>query len=267
MWGIILSAVGWLVSAVVTVAEQVWAFFVFIWPTLLAVFRPILDGVTFIWNNVLKPFWAWAQDVLAGLRDVWTKFVRPIIDQVEQIIQHVKSIWNAVVQPIFDTISAVKEFLTLTHLDRTAFGQAIDDTLNLIERDINALTSKVFAPLNAILKFLNDIVIDVDGFFRYAMMVGSIGKSINTIAHQWWHAQLKNMKAVRQPFQPLKLKPSGNAAESIAGLVKALRGEGSHLTELHDRATKGVALIASGDDQGFDDWGRTAQPSLGHKFP
>jgi len=245
VWAWAVVAISWLVNALVAVGEAIWTFFVFIWPYLLTVFKAIGHGADWVWNHAVKPFWGWAKDHLAALRKAWLDHVQPIIDQVYKVIRKIKDVWNTFVQPVYDTISALRTFLTLTHLNTTAFGRALDGALASIEADLERVRRAVFEPINKILHVLNEIVMDVDGVFRYAILVDSTGRHIASIARQWWNVSLPKIKNYRTGGK-LPSAARGHLHTQYDELALTLEDRTSYYDPMLERAGRMFAFVVAG---------------------
>jgi hypothetical protein len=197
MWGAIIGFFTGIWNAVETVAITVATVISTIWSIIRPILTPLWSGVQWVYGNVLKPIYQWAYEHLLKLKQLYDSYVKPVVDRIYDIIRTVRRIWESILQPIFDTISALQQFLVLTRLNQTVFGQWLDGELNKIYATFQDLDRRFLAPLNAILHVLNEIVLDIDGAFRYAIMIQTTGKHIASISRQAWNSSLNLIGSVR----------------------------------------------------------------------
>jgi phage-related protein len=260
MWGILVGIFTGIWNGIETVALTLATVISTIWSIIRPILNPLWSGAKWLYGNVLKPFWQWAKDHLERLKELYDDHVKPIVDRIYSVIRQVKKFWNDLLQPVFDGISALQQLLVVTRLNQTVFGQWLDGELGKLYQILTDFDQRFLKPLNAVLHVLNDIVLDIDGAFRYAITIETTGKHINSIARQWWNTSLKNIDSVRfgdgtltrlkpSPFQPI-----------VDGLVQQLEGNDSIFASNVDDARTIFGAVISGQYAIVDDFIRGAAP-------
>jgi phage-related protein len=253
MWGVLIGIFTGIWNGIETVALTLATVITTIWSIIRPILNPLWDAAQWTYRSILKPIWSWVSAHLDRLKQLYDEHVKPIIDGIYSVIRTVKKIWAAILQPFFDTISALQQFLTLTHLNNTIFGQWLDAELGKLYAFLQTIDAKFLKPLNAILHVLNDIVLDIDGAFRYAITIQTTGKHMASISRQWWNIPLNKMASVRfQDGKLGRLKPEPFTTTYTA-LADHLAGGDTDITGSVDNARDVFLAVVNGNLAGVDE--------------
>jgi phage-related protein len=252
MWGVIVGLLTGIWNGIETVALTLATVITTIWSIIRPILNPLWDAASWTYNSVLKPMWQWVSTHLDKLKQLYDDHVKPIIDTVYKVIATIKKIWHAILQPFFDFISALQQFLVITRLNQTAFGAWLDDELHQVYQFLNQLDARFEKPLNAILSVLNDIVLDIDGAFRYAITIRTTGKHIASISRQFWNAPLNAMASVRDAAGKLPHPRQAPLATTVTALTQQFAGEQGDLADNIDGARAIFLAVVNDDHEGAD---------------
>src|SRR5207253_4832233 len=105
----------------------------------------------------------------------------PIVDWVSRISKALRCVYQTYIQPVRDLLSILEQFLTLTHLAHTAFGQWLDGELHRIDGTIAKVWADLTKPINLLLHLVNEYILDAKGLLQAPLLLESTGRYMGTI--------------------------------------------------------------------------------------
>lgn len=145
------SIVGWLLSAVVFLANSILALGTFIKNALVAIGNFLQN----LWDNVIKKG---ISGLLSWLKrkGQWLELkLKPTIDYLKQLRTWYDRYYRLHILPIINMIQRIRRFLLILRLLHIHIADKLDKYLTTFERDLNRIFLTIHGALNQIIDWLN----------------------------------------------------------------------------------------------------------------
>jgi len=247
MIGLIVGAISWLVGAVADAAVSIAAALAAVWAVVGPILAAIWSALVAVWSNVLKPVWGLLREWGVEVYKVYQKYVDPIVTKIQGITKLLRRVYSTFIAPVRDLLSILEQFLTLTHLNQTALGRLLDAEFHRIDTAIGQVWAELTKPINAVLKIINEVILDAKGLLQAPLLLESTAHYMGTILDQWWASWQTSittdwgayLNGWKHPLTP---------APGIAAGHDYLQGKPSYLAPHVDRAVLTFGRVAAGQE-------------------
>lgn len=241
------ALIGWLVDAAVTIAAAVGAALAAMWAVLGPILVPVWSALKGIWQDVLKPAWNKILDWGYRLQCIYFDHIKPILDKFKRVSKILRDVYATFLAPIHDLVSIVDQFLRLTGLIYTPFGQWLDGELHYFDNVLDDFWRRISDPINVLLRVVNEYILDADRLLAAPLLLQSTAKHMDVVVSQWWSSSLQTVSDDwKTGLKSLRVKQdSGGGYKAGAAFVA---GQPSSLDGLDQHATLIVQAIHQ------DDW-------------
>jgi len=190
----IIAGIVWFAGAVADVAVAVAAALAAVWAAIGPILIELWHGVGWVWDDVVKPAW----DALKGWgEEVWQLYedhVRPIIDAIQGIVKDLRDVYRTFIQPFLDILSVLDQFLRLTGLANTVFGQWLDGEIHRVDSIVQQMWAELTRPINLLLHLVNEVILDARGILQAPLLLESTAQYMGYITQQWWSTSLTTIR-------------------------------------------------------------------------
>jgi hypothetical protein len=190
----------------------------------------VIGGLHAVWTRVVRPMLAALARLMDRLARLIDRVLKPYLEFMERARQAILDIYDRFFRPMIDAIQATRQALAVLKVARVPFARKLDERLARLE-------GKIYAPIGALLRALNDHGGILNTLFTARMilqrpvLLASLHAYQGAWVRMWWNAQLLASPVPAIPPAP-SLDPAIAAAEHVAAIRAVIRHQAGPLAPI-----------------------------------
>ena len=161
-----------------------------------------------IHSGVIKPIFGKLTQWALWLQTVYKRFISPIVSWLKRITRALQHFYKAFIRPMLEAISLLRTFLSLTRLNQTSWGKALDDNLAKLSNEIAGRFLLVQSFVNGLASRVQLIDDQITRLLNTPALIVNLFQQLGALASAFWNDQIKQVTTNgRMILVELKLKP------------------------------------------------------------
>lgn len=184
------------------------------------------DFTRALYDDVLKPawtkFWSLVDRVKATLEHVF----RPVIEFLRHVREEILGFYTKWVRPVLDTIGVTRKLLRVLSALHLDFAKKLDAKLGDLEAAIDRPFRELLARVNEVINWV-DRIVTADGLFQRLTLVRSITRDFAVIGEEYGRWHKKPLTDEERARLAARTVPGDEPSYAGSELAKFYRGEKS----------------------------------------